>query len=94
MLSENLAQFLLAESRGEFACEFAVRRASGKDHRESFVHITVANGDVLEIAFKLKVHDVVQNNLGAKPFGFGLILNMRGPGRRPETRENSRPQSS
>ena len=54
--------------------EFAVRRTCREDHRERFVHLTVAKGDALDIAVKLQVHNVVKNNLGAEPFGLGLDL--------------------
>ena len=52
--------------------EFAVRSTCREDHRESFVLLTVAKGDALDIAVKLQVNNVVKNNLGAYPFGSGL----------------------
>jgi hypothetical protein len=36
------------------------------------VYVTVAESDPLHTAGDLEVHDVVQNDLGAKPFGWGL----------------------
>lgn len=51
--------------------EFAVGR-TGRKITESFVCVTVAESDPLHIAVELEVHDVVQNDLGAKPFGLGL----------------------
>ena len=54
--------------------ELAVRRTCREDQRESLVLLTVAKGDVLDIAVKLQIHNVVKNNLRAEPLGLGLDL--------------------